>query len=150
MDQNKYYVPEIEEFYIGFEYEWMRYGEGATEWTKSILTMENGPVGDYDAWRGNDYRVKYLDREDIESLGWKFIGKTIDNWYELVIDRPAVMSTHTNRRYVLQHDFRTNQGVVVKAYDYSSGDTGEHDIYRGACKNKSELKILMKQLNITL
>ncbi len=147
---NKYYTPTIDEFYVGFEYEWNNSNED-NEWRSSIANVEDCyyAVRDIEQYIDyNNYRVKYLDKEDIESLGWKFIGKTIDNWYELVIDRPAVMSAYTNSRYVLQHDFRTNQGVVIMAYDYSSGETGEHDIYRGSCKNKSELKKLLKQLKI--
>ena len=78
----KFYVPDISEFYVGFEYEWSREGEGATDWTKSIMTISNGSVIDQDAWKINKYRVKYLDKEDIESL--EFITRLEAN-----IDKPG-------------------------------------------------------------
>ena len=144
--ENKYYPPEIEEFHEGFSHEYK--GPLDTKWHKEDFKLK-GPNANF-SWflTEGHFRVKFLDREDIESLGFTHKGRTIDDLYELVVDRPAIMSAYTNRRYVIQHDFRTRQGVVVKAYDYSSGDTGEHDIYRGGCKNKSELKVLLKQLGI--
>ncbi len=153
---SKYYTPEIEEFHIGFEYEQLNVhakmvvgAKPTKHWRKEVWTEDDL----YDSavvynLNMDTCRVKYLDREDIENLGFEHTGRTIDDWYELKVSRPAVMSAHTNRRYVLMHDFRTNQGVVIMAYDYESGDSGENTIYRGSCKNKSELKKLMKQLGI--
>ena len=65
----KYYTPKIKEFYVGFEYEWKCDGT-QTDWTKSTCSILMNPL-DVDARRINEYRVKYLDQEDIESLGFK-------------------------------------------------------------------------------
>lgn len=70
----KYYTPAIEEFHVGFEYEINMHFRMAEEskWYSAIITKDN--------WGANmdiinvlaRARVKYLDREDIESLGWKY------------------------------------------------------------------------------
>lgn len=84
----KYYTPEIEDFYIGYEFEfagldnyWNKlpftkhkilkskeeyFGLFTFEWLDSIYKeTDNLKVKDY-------LRVSYLTKEDIESEGWKF------------------------------------------------------------------------------
>lgn len=112
----KYYTPEIEEFHIGFEYEYEDINEGgaSTSWYKGILQPNEGYIIDqiYND-ENREYRVKYLDREDIESLNipsYIKVNHILNNTYEII---------GTNAR-----------------------------IFRGDIKNKSELKRLLKQLNI--
>jgi hypothetical protein len=123
--KSNYYTPEIEEFHVGFEYEY-------TE-KKRIVTGEGFQIN-YSGEAHEDslifsgiteglIRVKHLDQEDIESFGFKqesitsFVNK--DNWY----------------------------------IEWMPGDT--LDIYlvsdcrfKGIIKNKSELKRLLKQIGI--
>lgn len=116
---NKYYTPEIEEFHVGFEY----YLKG--ENNKRILSTNCTVDTELS-------RVKYLDKEDIESLG--FEGQKANsvyfkkNGYRLVhwLDKPVRITT------------------ILKLY--SDGD--EEVIFKGIIRNKSELKRLLKQLNI--
>ena len=72
MSEKKYYTPSIEEFHVGFEYEISYDGE----------TYQSKVVDDSDelhriktAIESLWVRVKHLDREDIESLGWAFFQK---------------------------------------------------------------------------
>lgn len=162
-EENKYYTPEIEEFHVGFNYQFKTYIAGninnpewiTTTWGANSTFSDQGfniiDIRDNHivVVEAKDIRVKHLDREDIEDCGFKSIGTTIDDWYELKISRPGIMTAHTNRRFVLRHDFRTNQGVVIDAYDYESGDSGENTIHRGTCKNKSEFKKLLIKIGIT-
>ncbi len=78
-EETKYYTPEIEEFCVGLEFEMDDTWGG---WKKLVLTDEmlkgNVMIG---LGSGNERvpyyhktRVKYLDREDIESLEFKFDG----------------------------------------------------------------------------
>lgn len=67
MEENKYYTPSIEEFHIGFEYEWLQENK---EWKK-----ENSPIEiTIDGFELQKYglRVKFLDKTDIKLLGWVF------------------------------------------------------------------------------
>jgi hypothetical protein len=72
--ENKYYTPAIEEFHVGFEYEILH----NNEWKKTSvfnnscggdIIFEIKNMGHWDVV--SKPRVKYLDKEDIESLGWR-------------------------------------------------------------------------------
>ena len=73
----KYYTPEIDEFHVGFEFEYstMTPCGSSTEYVKDIF-KDTDNVNTLFKDLPNDWydlpRVKYLDREDIESLGWIF------------------------------------------------------------------------------
>lgn len=121
--ENKYYTPIIEEFHVGFEY--THKDLNCKLFINEDLIKSNFTVA--------DLRVKYLDREDIESLGFKHDGSlwfSKDNW-----------------------KLRKWKASEIDLY-YCFGTInmmGEEDKelrFRGTIKNKSELKKLMKQLNI--
>ncbi len=57
----KYYTPSIEEFHVGFEYEFFH----NNEWRKQTFSLIDGWPKDL-----KDSKVKYLDQEDIEGLQW--------------------------------------------------------------------------------
>ena len=68
--KDKYYTPEIEELHPNFEYEFKSYGQG-------FVKTEVSETGGF--FEG-EKRVKYLDKEDIESLGFvHLINKSIKN-----------------------------------------------------------------------
>lgn len=130
---NKYYVPEIEEFHVDFEYEYL---DGI--WHKATPTDISRK--DYDKQK-DGIRVKYLDKEDIESLGW-ILQKDYSteyifqyNWnhegfYELELDK----------------DYKT---LTISYYmEKGDGNYTEFEKFNGIIKNKSELKKLMNQLGI--
>ena len=72
MEKNKYYTPDIEDLHVGYQCEeYHRYLGDNPYWQKAILEIEsNDNHGDALMLDGT-YRTKYLDQEDIESLGWK-------------------------------------------------------------------------------
>ena len=138
----KYYIPAISEFHVGFEYEHchssirfvmldLRTGDRTNEtepkeiWKKSVFTGNEFDVWKYsfkfdDSLRDGQIRVKYLDKEDIESLGFT---QTIEDQYykddfELLIDDDLFIQ-------------------IIK-------DDGF--IFQGAIKNKSELKRILKMI----
>lgn len=149
-ENEKYYTPSIEEFHIGFEYEnrptkhdnWVKYVGDRGPLYRTYEAFEH----DYDNIC-DLYRVKYLDHEDIESFGFKFLGRTIDNWYKLEGNFEVPISNHRNMQIRLQHDFRTHQGVRIVGYEYDENSDSE-TLYRGSCKNKSELKKILIQIGV--
>ena len=128
---SKYYTPEIEEFHIGFEYEWKCYST-ETDWTKSMCDKSMNPL-DTDCQRINKYRVKYLDEEDIESLGFT---RLLANIYTLKdkVKGPIRLQYFENDNY-----------LAVFYPEYSNTGT---QLFQGVIKNKSELIRLLKQLEI--
>jgi len=144
----KYYVPEISEFHVGFEYE-KKYGfsDGTVKtkeqydlatWNKEIFLNGFAPYIERSLTGRNaenglcGIRVKYLDKEDIESLGFKYVKQ---GWAETSMI------------------FRDSSFDGVEIYfrnDYTLKISHANNIVRfeGSVKNKSELIKLLKMLNI--
>ena len=135
---DKYYTPEIEEFYIGFEYEYEDINESGstTSWYKTVIKENECYIIDQHLKYSDDLnlRVKYLSKEDIESLGWK--GQESNSVY------------FTKDNYRLVH-WITSDGRDINIFEKYDGGTQEECLIRKAkVKNKSELIKLLKQLNI--
>jgi hypothetical protein len=68
---NKYYIPNLEEFHVGFRYEFLSdpciYGT----WRKVTCTKDK-VIHHLLETEPSSFRVKFLDRDDIEELGWDF------------------------------------------------------------------------------
>ena len=133
--EHKYYTPTIEEFHVGFEHE----EKSSGLWTSQIYN-EFSPIINREVINEHDdrvdtielylkceaIRVKHLDREDIESLGFEHRGgKT----FKYKKDKGTWLLI-------------TDDGMVDIAFD--GGDTKFH----GTINNKSELKRILKQINV--
>lgn len=152
--ESKYYIPDISEFHVGFEYEHchssirfvmlnLKTGEesDATEskeiWEKSIFSGN-----EFDVWkssfkfddslRDGQIRVKYLDREDIESLGFEHDQSTKDGSY------------FYSGTLMTENQWCINlKDLIVDIYDIN----GKSDFrFNGFVKNKSELKRILKMI----
>lgn len=143
--ENKYYTPSIEEFHVGFEYEYctncLATATMATltqkdeNWIKKVFTEDNlfEPTFAYNFFEISKLsRVKYLDKEDIESLGWKDGENYGLSGY--------VLNYATDDSYQMYYN-EDNQFTQI--YNWNS-----KIIFEGVIKNKSELKRLLKQLGI--
>jgi len=130
--ENKYYTPTLDEFYIGFEYELgiedvikdcteekYRHIIINYNWIPQICKSSPVPL--------SNIRVKYLDRENIESLGFK---------------QSVYMGVNCFKKG-LTRIYWFNRPVISIELNSST-----NQIFRGEIKNKSELKVLLKQLNI--
>ncbi len=143
---DKYYEPIIEEFHVGFEYEYLNPNG---QWVNHILGSSPIIHNELDQFKDDLMklahavtRVKYLDKEGIESLKWN------------------TTSSETNYRHFINRtksEFDTPQ-IVLECIDLHEhiydifnliNEGGKRFIvFRGQIKNKGELKVLMKQLNI--
>lgn len=126
MEDTKYYTPEIEEFHVGFDFDVEDHGH----WRK-------GDFHELDLYKKfNDYtlRVKHLDREDIESLGFKA---------DICPKKYGVPTNMWNKgSYTLT---KWGDRVLIKI----NGDyDGEKFHYFGIIKNKSELKRILTQIGV--
>ena len=131
--KEKYYTPEIEEFYVGFEFEEL-YND---KWEKQVYISGYFLYYDMSCTFGEKkegIRVKCLDREDIESLGF-------DNY---IPPREYDHTWHYNgSRDPKIKVWFNNEFPTVRIY--SSYPAIQ---FQGTIKNKSELKKLLKQLGI--
>ena len=127
----KYYTPTIEDFHKGFEFEWL-HNEFVKE-TFAITTDDDLEIID-DEIREGKIRVKHLDIQDIESLGWE-ISKIQRNPKTACFEK-----SDSAFRFVLEIDINS---VKIDAYlDFKI------PMFIGSVKNKSELKKLMQMLNL--
>ena len=153
-NMDKYYTPSIEEFHVGFEYE-VRDGVQFDHWYSQISDgTEIGLIK-------NDLekeliRVKYLDKEDIESEGLKRI--PIDyTWYKIEGTMMFKKDIHIlilyDREIINKYNFKIDGLIYITKDDMhrtpnEDGSFKQSILFSGNIKNKSELKILLKQLNI--
>lgn len=149
--KDKYYTPTKEEFYIGFEYEVLQKAPEPNSPTSLHFTFL--PELTEDTWfkykypdpflgynldklfKVNDIRVKYLDKDDIEDLGFKHLG---DNNFLLRNDNCDWS------RIEMQLDEKNTNIEIGNCMSYEDYMC----FFNGSIKNKSELKVLLKQLNI--
>jgi hypothetical protein len=150
----KYYTPDIDEFHVGFECEVLltqarSINDIEEVWMKMEMYESNSYVSQFvignainshttvinilnELIKDKKVRVKYLDADDIKELGWK---------EELYKD----IKTYINRYYRLFW-FENNTVISIDCELHSNPHLIQ--VFRGSIKNKSELKVLMKQLNI--
>lgn len=134
----KYYTPTIDEFHIGFEYE-VLIAKNQNLWGKAKLLPDNIEVNfDRIINAIETIRVKCLDKDDIESLGWKFSGLA-QQWCINEIHTPT---TQQNGQWLIPHGDNGKYQII------DSRGVNHFVMFLGTIKNKSELSKLMKQLNI--
>ena len=141
---NKYYTPKIEEFHVGFECEWQSRVRNET-WNKQISDTDLVSIA-YDAIEHSDedepfeeqFRVKYLDKDDIEGCGFILTGKPNDSkYYFRDVDDMLGITVRVG--------FYKNGGNNLHLYEFI-GDRIE-TLFSGEIKNKTELKTLLKKIN---
>lgn len=140
MEKNKYYTPSIEEFHVGFLFQQKisDAGDDLYDWDNMFMTTDFPEDV-------NLTRVKYLDKEDIESLGWLYGGKSPEEYlgFNAKVDDTiyhlAIRETHVH----------INKAVPGERLDMGTSMRNS-TLFNGRIKNKSELKRLMKQLDIQI
>jgi hypothetical protein len=153
MDNKKYYIPKIEEFHIGFEYEAKVYGEDyylplvfkpndyETLFDKRILSISGQQVYEEPRFYVPDtFRVKYLDREDIEELGWYYSSI----FYESNEFRFKCGCDDEDKKW-FELEWDEADGNVRIFY---SSLYNWFCVFRGFVKNKSELRRVMEMVGI--
>lgn len=135
---NKYYTPTSDEFHLGFRYETMWGVEGIDEeWLVDI--WEEDSCLEY--LKDIKTRVKHLDREDIEELGWFFVEENI---FKL----PS-KSGFDSRFGSTPHLELLENNVVLITLGFSSYmGVPQGVIFKGKIKNYNELKFQMKRIGI--
>jgi len=151
---SKYYKPSIEEFHVGFEFETLetdRDGSGNKSWNK--WKLGNQPTflkHIFDKYYGpneveGSVRVKKLDREDIESLGWAFDKTSIGETQLKFFKDNLCLYYRENEHQV---------GIFTldpsKCGYYSKYNVDPCRINTVTIMNKSELKRILLQINVVV
>lgn len=134
METNKYYKPSLDEFHIGFEFERLVEMKGGTMipieehceiWDKEIMNQHN-LVQVLAEWP-NVMRVKYLDSEDIENLGFSQMQLPCD---------------YVKNNYILYYNVNKNRVRILDLDIVNEGNA----VFNGIIRNKSELKRILKMI----
>jgi len=135
----KYYTPQVDEFFVGFEFEELNIlsvydDHWKVKVKKEVFTQELWRSG-YSNWNFLDklqegkIRVKYLDKEDIESLGFK--------GNDILFEYKNFTIFLLEDRILISEELIDNLGIKNQCRRFE-----------GNIKNKSELKQVLKMLGI--
>lgn len=130
-----YYAPEITDFHDQFNYEiW----NGIDSWYKAVFKIDGMNDGLKTYLSKKLIRVKCLDKEDIESLGWDFIklhpGTTT---YDFELGN-----------YFITFDPDFGPYWNIRIYDGEDQDS-EFNYFNGFIKNKTEFKRIVHQIGLS-
>ena len=147
MNDQKYYTPTIEEFHVGFECEIFN---ANSEWfpivfTKGHLYNDLKFTDKFEDSFDNAFRVKHLDREDIESIGFSLEDSRCGNRLGEGYSR-YVYGESRNHPYIVIDNFPGTHKFRI--FELLEEGGVSINLFNGIIKNKSELKRLMKQLGI--
>ncbi len=159
-ETDKYYVPGIEEFHVGFEYQEhslfdsqlkIRLREGSLNDWKMTDPLSIGKwetrVFDFGSYANTSMfairrgyggiRVKYLDSEDFKELGYTHIHNSVSN-----TNYADKSENWSKDGYQINLPILKEMPIEI----YSRKD--KNFIFVGYIKNKSELKRILKQLGL--
>ncbi len=145
MEENKYYTPELSDFYIGYDYERSSYSGGAEEWDRIIVN--GGDIEEIDnifsrGEQSQKVRVPYLTKEQIEAEGFSG-GRLLKHF----------VGEDTRRFYYGKYEMDFNEitrklSILDPNNEQCEQDCDENYLYNAECKSINEFRTLMKWLNI--
>ncbi len=152
-DESKYYIPTIEEFHVGFNYEiWEKKLVYDKVWKFRVnkyifnekqVTQTFFNYNFIEDLREGKIRVKLLDKEDIESLGWKRDSLRAYQLTRQIYNKDNWMLLYDSENHKLSltvRDPSLNLEMMIKLRTT--------EVFNITIKNKSELIKLLKQLDI--
>lgn len=127
---DKYYTPELQDLYVGYECEVKDIPPPEEDWHQWVITTTN-VLHHLDKWiKDGSLRTKYLTQEDIESLGWKLIP------YEHYFEKDNYI--------MIQQGEKIEIWVKDLALYDPEGETTNGTIFKGEAKSINELKKIME------
>lgn len=142
----KYYTPDISEFHVGFEYHYKDLNHNLVDYGWFPETVKEDDGFNIEFYKrqisSGDYKAKYLDREDIESLDWTESQITSNNTMIFFRDVKNFLGRGETVVVKLMYAPLTSHVMIYLS------EPGGNTLFTGKIKNKSELKKLMQQLNI--
>lgn len=170
--EDRYYTPTIDEFYEGFEHECLLLNN---TWNKEVfnhdLYNDYGYIELSEFIKKEKIRVKYLDKEDIESLGFtKFnliynkqenlIAEETDTFSHWYMDFPCENCEDGSTKLVLNLQTQGDEPLVSIFWSYPESRAAHRNIYNNVLvtytdilsyariRNKSELIKVLKLLGV--
>ncbi len=152
----KYYVPKIEEFHVGFEFEYKNKENiwiASNDFSFSFLSDDTDTILEVVRYlEDGKIRVKLLDDDDIYD-GSDFCPIIKDNITVFSNAKSELKGPEGNQwiqftSWTLYKGDKLNFIIERNVEDTRTKKTEQETIFNGIIKNKSELRKLMSQLNI--
>ncbi len=159
--ENKYYTPSLKEFHFGFEFEFFNsihhlcYPDVEQNVWYSTTMPITGIISNLADLQklisDKQLRVKHLDRDDCESLGWQITEEPKDSEGEFKAKKfnPIDLYNH----FELHFDLFDNIAKIECHYQPElvgkvTGNTESYTVFEGTVNNKSEFRKLMQMIGI--
>jgi len=151
--ESAYFTPEIEDFYVGYEFQCKVYGE-EDEWVNCIYSRPTDEVfckdSDDNIWVNDSIRVPYLTKEQIEAEEWKYyqtipdsiFSKSYVEYYKDVELFKVVISISETSHYLTIEKVFQNVQVGNGLQEF------RNTIYNGECKDINTFRKICKLLRI--
>lgn len=148
--ENKYFTPDIEDMYIGYECE--IFGQSSTKLIKKVdfhpvivglhqETSKKVGINQIPNLIKKEWiRVPYLTKEQIEDEGWKFKKQLCSDEF---CKGWQIEFTKNEMKY----NFSFNQNYSANFYTWNSIE-GTHTIFKGKCKDINTFRKICKLLEI--
>jgi hypothetical protein len=148
--QSKYFTPSIEDIRVGYECEIERYSyiysdggpsQKVAVWDPFVVTEDYLARGYAESYfTGEQLRVPYLTKEQIEAEGWRFIEHNkVINLLAFRID--------INEHSWYELDYYTDSKTLLIDKYYCNGDDNL-GLFNGSCKDINTFRYITKLLNI--
>ena len=137
--EKDYFIPSIEDFHVGYEFEFQGIPRG---WHKMVLSTENSlKTMQYNIEKLKDaIRVPYLTKEQIEAEGWK-------QCKENVFEKPSCIQHWIY--FLWFHEESSIKKMIEANYVNDNGEIELTDVvYKGPIKSVNELRYLSKLFKI--
>lgn len=170
-EDKKYYVPDIEDIHYGYDMEWLNKANDSSfvldgvekdTWTKWDYEFQGYSIkGIKNLIADKRLRVPYLDKEQIEELGWNTESYQPNDYgileYRGRIDKKYPGITWAEPMGVFWNicaapKQKNNEipkiSITETEWGGFAGSRTTRDTYTGECKDKNTLKYIMKLLKI--
>jgi len=137
MRDDKYFYPEIEDIFVGYECESTNNGE---HWYKWKFEQHNFPALDLEILN-NMYRTQYLTKEQLENEGWKVEGVYPDGSVIMILGDKS-------KGWEFLLPSKGNNTIITKLWEIHSDEYKRSVIYKGECKDINTFYKLKKLLKI--
>jgi len=146
IDKEKYYTPQLEDFYVGYECEvnWNRgYSKEFTPFLFKLGSMPHGYTREYgDALIAYDdgyakFRTPYLTKEQIEAKGWVYINPYGDRES---FQFNTIDEDNNYLNYFMEVSFK-DRWLKIE-------EMGSDSLFQGECKSINEFRKITKWLGI--
>lgn len=142
--ESAYFTPDIEDFYVGYEFQGKVYGEEDT-WVNCVYSRPTDEMfckdSDDNIWVNDSLRVPYLTKEQIEAEGWKYLavyGSDKNDDYTIIFEKKTdkykyELSFHSYNTLILIEQLRETQFKTVRE-NFFKGDCKDINTFRKICK----------------